>query len=500
MHLTKSLYTRGIQCPKSLWLRTHEPQHLTPPDAQAQAVFETGERVGEIACMRYLDRRTVRYHGTEAPERVALTQEWIAEGVPTICEATFVHDGVLVMVDVLEIHGDGSVTIHEVKSSTWNRDRSLKDIEHYLHDAAIQYHVLRGCELEIRGCYLTLLDGNYVCDGTLDVQKLFAEVNVTEAVEQMQDEIPARLRTFRTVLSGEEAPDISIGRQCKHPYTCDAYAYCWHEQAQIPEYSVFDVFNMGEKPLGLYRAGIVRPEEIPDEYLTTDNQLLAVHSWRDRAIHIDREAIEAFLETVSYPIYHLDFETFADAIPQYPQQRPYQQICFQYSLHIEHEDGRLEHREFLGEEGTDPREPLIRRMLEDIPPGVTVLVYNQSFEKSRIREMARDFPLYADRLLSLNDQIIDLATPFQKKHYYDYRLQGKYSIKKVMPLLAPHMADAYAQLSLIHHGGEAMDAFPRLASMKPEERAAYRHALLEYCKLDTLAMVEVLRGLRKAVS
>ncbi|MEA2050779.1 MAG: DUF2779 domain-containing protein [Campylobacterota bacterium] len=187
------------------------------------------------------------------------------------------------------------------------------------------------------------------------------------------------------------------------------------------------------------------------------------------------------------------------AIPQLQNQKPYQQICFQYSLHIEYENKPLEHKEFLAKEGTDPREEFIKHMIADIPSGKCVLVYNESFEKTRIKELARDFPQYEKELLNINENIVDLAEPFRSKDYYDYTFKGKYSIKLVMPLMAPHMADAYKKLKLVQNGGDAMNTFPKLMDMGKEKKKEYKEALLKYCHLDTLAMVEIFKKLKESV-
>ncbi len=500
MSLSKSLYIRGRQCEKSLWLKKYNPDVLQKPDEQAKAVFERGNEVGDLACELFPGGKEIPYEGTTFEEKTALTKQWIEEGVTEIFEATFTFDDVLVMVDILQIMPDGSVNIYEVKSSSWSSKKGLNDIAHYMEDASIQYYVLEGLGYRVNKCYITMLNSEYVCDGSLDITQLFTHVDVTDAVKELQEDIPAYLSAFQTVLADEKhEPEKPLGRHCFKPYTCDAYEYCWKKQAHIPDFSVFDIFNMGPKPLALYKQGIVEVEDIPENALTTDNQRQVVESWKNRTVHVDRGQIETFLKGLRYPVYHLDFETYMDAVPRFKNQRPYQQMCSQYSIHIEHEDGRVEHREFLGKEGTDTREPLIKQLIADISLGACVMVFNESFEKTRIREMARDFPEYAARLLEINKNMVDLALPFQKKYYYDYRLQGKHSIKKVMPLLAPHMADTYEKLDLVHNGGEAMLIFPKLVEMDEEERERYREALLEYCKLDTLAMVEILKRLREMV-
>ena len=473
---------------------------LTPPDASAQDVFSTGDMVGDLACELFPDGREIPFEGTSFTEKIALTQQWINEGVEDIFEATFSYQGILVMVDILHKTADGSWEIYEVKSSTWNEKKKLKDIEKYIHDASIQYYVLKGCGLNISKTSITLLNSNYTFKNQLDIEALFTHVDVSKEVLELQAEIPERLQIFQQCLSNtKDEPDVDIGAHCKKPYPCDAYDYCWKAQKKIPDYSVFSALRMGKKSLELYKCGIVNVEDIPDG-IATDNQQQVIDAWKHKSTHIDTNAIRDFVASLDSPIAHFDFETFQSAVPFFNGQRPNQKVCFQYSLHIEDKDGATEHKEFLAEAGGDPRPALIQQLLKDIPDHGSVLVYNESFEKSRLKELANNFPDAANGLMAIHDRIIDLAKPFKDKLYYDYRMKGGYSIKMVMPLLVPEMEAAYKELDLIHNGGEAMDIFPKLASMDDQERVLYRKALLEYCKLDTLSMVEILKKLRGATA
>ncbi len=354
--LSKSLFIKGLQCTKALWLKKYKREVLAPVDAQMQAVFDTGNRVGEKACELFPDGKEVPYEGTSFEEKITRTKQWMDEGVADIYEATFKYKGILVMVDILHKTKDGW-EIYEVKSSTWNSTKSVDDISLYVFDAAIQNYVLRGCGLNITQTSIVLINSDYVRGEELDIHELFAIVNVDDEVDALQEEIPLYHDSFVSVLmDAENEPDIDIGQHCKNPYGCDAKAYCWNVQKEIPEYSVFDVFAFTKKSkaLELYHDGIVRVEDIPDDFNLTANQSLAVNAWKTQKAYINKEEIEKFLQTLQYPIYHFDFETFQEAIPTFEGMRPYQQIPFQYSLHIEHEDGRLEHKEFLAKEDSDP--------------------------------------------------------------------------------------------------------------------------------------------------
>jgi hypothetical protein len=210
--------------------------------------------------------------------------------------------------------------------------------------------------------------------------------------------------------------------------------------------------------------------------------------------------LHEFLNTLSYPIYHLDFETMQLVVPPYDGTRPYQQIPFQYSLHIEHADGTLEHREFLGNSVDDPRRALAEQLCRDIPADACVTAYNKKFECGRLSELADTFPDLSAHLLSISNHIIDLLSPFQKGYCYYPAMGGGFSIKAVLPALFPSDPDLdYHNLEDVHNGTEASAAFEKMGDMAPEERERYRANLLKYCGLDTLAMVKVWEKLREAV-
>lgn len=493
MTLSKSLYTRAIQCPKSLWLKKYKPNVLTPPDAASQAVFETGNIVGDTACELFPGGREVELDRSDYEGMMATTLQWMNEELEYIYEATFIYDGIVVMVDILRNTPEG-VEIYEVKSST-----EVKDI--YLHDVSIQQYVLEKLGFRVSKSHVVHINNKYVRGDELDLNRLFSIVDVSDEVNAMQANIPDNLTAFEAYLNDREnEPDIEIGKQCKNPYDCDAIHYCWKVQRNIPEYSIFNIFNLGSKnQIMLYEQGIVAIEEIPDDFKMTDIQKQKVDNWKSQSTYIDKEQIRAFVETLTYPIYHLDFETFQQAIPQWKGISPFQQIPFQYSLHIEHEDGRIEHKEFLAPEGKDPRSALALQLVEDIPDHVTVLAYYMSFEKGVIGKLAEAFSILSDHLLQINENMKDLIVPFKKQYYVTPAMNGSSSIKQVLPAIVPAMEQAYKELDGIHNGGDAMNAYASLQNKSVGEREQIRNALLAYCKLDTLAMVKILEKLREVI-
>ena len=489
MTLSKSLYIRGLQCEKSLWLKKKMPEVLQAPDDGAQAVFDTGTSVGELACELFSGGERIEYTG-DFGSQMAKTKELMEHGTKVVYEATFCFDGILVMVDILCV-GDDGLVINEVKSST-----SVKEV--YIDDAAIQYYVISSLGYKVSAVNIIHIDNSYVRGEKLELEKFFHAEDVTEQVKQKQADIPQNLSKFDEILSKDTEPEVDIGPQCSDPYTCDAWGYCWREQRGMPEYSIFDISGLrNKKKFELYKSGVVKFEDIKELDKFNVSQQIQIRSELSGEQIIDKEAIKEFLETLSYPLYHLDFETFQQAVPEFVGLSPYEQIPFQFSIHKDDGKGNLKHFEFLAEVGADPRYELALNLIKFIPQDACVLAYNMSFEKRVIRRLAANYLLISNELMAIHDNIKDLMAPFASKSYYHPKMRGSYSIKYVLPALVPEFESAYKDLNLIHHGGEAMQAYEAMAYMPAKERNVYKKALLAYCKLDTLAMVKVLEKLRK---
>jgi hypothetical protein len=416
----------------------------------------------------------------------------ISDNCPrNICEASFSYDGNFCSVDILRVHKDG-VEIIEVKSST-----GIKPV--YYDDIAYQYYVLSSSGLNVKKVSVMHINNEYERKGELDLHGLFTVCDCTKEACSMQADVAANIARLKESMAVETEPDMEIGDQCSNPYDCVYSSYCWRH---IPENNIFDISGHGmrsDRKLALYRRGIVSFEQLLEsgEELNELARLQVETHVYNRPPHIDRTEIKSFIKTLRYPLYFLDFETFQEAIPYFDGQRPYMQIPFQYSLHIqETKGGPLQHKEFLAEEGTDPRRELAQRLCEDIPEDVCVLAYNMAFEKVRIRELAELFDDLSDHLMNIHGNIKDLMQPFRKRAFYSRDMGGSYSIKLVLPALFPDDAELdYHALDLIHDGGEAMNAYTELPGKAPEERQRVRAALLAYCRLDTLALVRILEKL-----
>ena len=490
MKLSKSLYTKGIQCVKALWLKKYKKEILTPPLEASLAIFERGNEVGELACKLFPKGKKVVY-SKDFSSMVNTTKEYIEQGVRNIYEATFVYEGILVLVDILVVKEEG-VHIYEVKSSS-----HIKDI--YIHDTSIQTYVLKKLGFNVLSSNLVHINSSYIRGDYLDLYKFFTVVNISKEVEDLQKDIPAVLINFKLYLDDKiNEPNIDIGKHCKNPYPCDATEYCWTKQRQIPVYSIFNIFNQGsKKQIELYDEGIKNVEDIPEDFDMTSAQKQAVQNYKTKETYINKEKIQEFLNTLTYPIYHLDFETFQQAIPQWQGISAFMQIPFQYSLHIEQEDGSIEHKEFLALDGIDPRKELSKKLCKDIPSDVTVLAYNMSFEQGVIKKLASNFPKKSSHLLAINENMKDLMFPFLKKYYVKPEMKGSYSIKYVLPALDKKMQESYKKLEGVQNGSQAMNVYANLSKQAEVDKKRIRKNLLKYCELDTLAMVKILNKLKK---
>jgi hypothetical protein len=347
-----------------------------------QARLLAGTRVGELAKWRFGPHAETAYNEDKSL-MIDETQAFLASGAEIITEASFATDGDFCSVDIL-INRD-SLVIIEVKSSA-----EIKPI--YYHDMAYQYHVLTKCGYKVNAVYLMHINNQYVRLGELDLKELFAIEDCTKEVIAMQSGIEDSIQRIKDIAELEHEPVFDIGEYCSDPYDCGYTNYCWRH---IPEHSVFSVSGLYKsKKFDFYRRGIVSFRHLLEHRVKlSENQMAQVTAEvGNLPPMIDERAIREFLETISYPLYFLDFETYNPAIPEYDGVKPYMRIPFQYSLHIlDKPGGKLEHREFLAEVGEDPRPELVRRLCADIPENVSVLAYNMGFERGVFSELAEAF-------------------------------------------------------------------------------------------------------------
>ncbi|HKI85675.1 MAG TPA: DUF2779 domain-containing protein, partial [Thermoanaerobaculia bacterium] len=310
---------------------------------------------------------------------------------------------------------------------------------------------------------------------------------------RLRPEVEFRLAELQEVAERSGVPVVQIGEQCGKPHDCPLKPICWDF---LPDYPVTDLYRNKKLGFELLEQGILRLEDIPAGIQLNGKHHIQRTAAIDGEPQIDRGEVRRFLSEFEYPLQYLDFETVAPAIPLYQGTRPYQQVPFQFSLHIEGSPGaEVEHRGFLAEGREDPRPEFLRSLQDALLDEGSIVVYNAGFEKGILRGLAESFPEGTDWVERLEPRIVDLLIPFRNMWYYHPDQNGSASIKAVLPVLTDL---AYDDLD-IAEGGTASREFLRITfdDIDPTERARVRKNLEIYCALDTEAMVRIVRELEK---
>ena len=474
--LSKSRIIAWRQCPKRLWLQVHRPDLLEISSADEQR-FQIGFEIGEVARRLYPGGILIEEEDLSAA--IEATNIALAEHPDQpVFEATFQRNGVLVRADVLLPEGS-SYRMIEVKSST-----SVKD--YHLEDCAVQTWVMEvACPLA--GVEVAHVDNQFVYPGEGDYRGLFNRVSVDEAVTSLMEQVPDWVLGARGTLAGSE-PAIEPGCQCEVPFPCPFQDYCGANQTTT-EYplSVLPRLSLWRRD-ELEDLGIQDVRDIPPDFPLTASQARVLAVTRAGQAELSPDAAKA-LATLSYPRYYLDFETVSFAVPIWVGTRPYQAIPVQWSCHIESAPGGIKHLAFLAEGNADPRRYFVQALIMALGEDGPVFVYNQTFELRILRELAQAFPELAPALQAIADRIIDLL-PLTRGHYYHPDMRGSWSIKAVLPTIAPDLS--YNDLE-IGEGGEAEGAWREILhpDTPGERKVALRQSLAEYCALDTWAMVRL---------
>lgn len=486
---SKSKLMAFRQCPKRLWLELHRPE-LKVDSAATQASFQAGCNVGDIARTIYdpaglgalIDVESEGFDGA-----FARTGSLIQSTRQPIFEAGFCAGGALAFADVLQpVQTDNQQAwrMVEVKSST-----SVKD--HYRDDVAVQAYVARAAGVPLQHVALAHIDSSWVYPGGGDYRGLLKENDLTEEAFGRSAEVQSWIENAAKTAASQAEPAIETGEHCNQPYACGFYAWC-NRNAIQPTHPVHWLPNIGAKAKMLAEQGITELKDVPDKLLT-DKQLRVKTHTVENTVFFDAAGAAAELAKnvpSNQTAYFLDFEsTIFVAVPIWAGTCPYQQICFQFSLHKLSVEGELTHEEFLDISGADPSPGIVQALIAACGKEGAIFVYS-AYERTKIRELAERFPDRATELLALVARIVDLL-PISREHYYHPDQQGSWSIKDVLPTVAPELS--YDALDGVQDGGMASKAFLEAIHQDttPERKALLAAQLLAYCKLDTYAMVRL---------
>jgi hypothetical protein len=482
--LSKSRYLMGTRCPKQLWMHCNDPEVLPAPDAAARALLAQGREVARWS--RELFPRRFDLAGTVVlDEALAATTRAVATSTP-VFEAALRHERCVIRADILEPAGDGCWNLIEVKSSTEKKPVHLADL-------AFQRHVCEGAGLRIRGCFLLLIDTNYVRNGPVEAESLFTRIDVTVEVAGLLPAVASKVKELLAVIDLPECPDIRIGPHCSDPYPCPLTEFCWRF---LPHPSIFDLRGGGSAAWRLFEQGVLRIEDITADFQLNGAQAIQVASHRSGVPHTDIPKVRAFLDSLKYPLHFLDLETIQPAVPLFDRSSPYGQIPFQFSLHIVPSEGAAPvHHSFLAADRNDPRQPLLAALRQAVGETGSIVAYNTAFEIGRLRECSAFFPTWRSWVERIVPRFVDLFGPFRSAHYYHPAQNGSASLKAVLPALTGRGYDGLE----IHDGGSASREFLRVTfgGVPEEERARVLRALEAYCEQDTRGMIDIVNALKR---
>jgi predicted RecB family nuclease len=485
IRLSKSQYCKGKNCLKAVWLYNFRKDLKDDSSEFQEILFKQGNEVGKLAHQRFPGGELIDEDYRNAEGALKHTQEALNRGAKCLYEAAFCWKDILIRVDVIVKHDDGSFDLVEVKSTN-----SVK--EEHLHDVAIQKYVLEKLGHTVHGCYLMHLNRDYLRDGNLSVDDLFVLQKLGSELEPAYQAIGDNLKKIRATLKKTKEPEVPIGSRCSTPYDCEFTNYCW---SGVDDLSIHRLPRISDKQREqLVNRGITNIKEIPDEFELTANQQTQVIAAKESNAIINLVAIANHLKGLRYPLYFFDFESASFALPPYDKTHPYLHLPFQYSLHVQmNEKLPLEYIEFLYDADSDPRRAIAESLCKNLGEKGSIIVYHASYEKQRLEHLAAIFPDLAPKLQKIISRLWDLETPFSKRWYCDWKFAGSSSIKNVLPVMVTDLS--YEDLE-IKDGSSAQVRYEDMIKKGPNHQTA-RQALLEYCKRDTMAMVRILEELLK---
>lgn len=495
MKISKTNFIIFLDCAKNAWLKIHKPNIYKkyPLSSFELNIIETGNEIDKLARELFPGGKTV-----VSREDTALTKKLLKNKTPVIYQPVFSTEKFIMASDIFAWNDKKKAyDLYEVKSSTASEENGGRKTDDYLTDLAFQKIVLDELGIKVGSLNLIRLNKNYVRIGDLDIKNLFLIENLTEQVKEKIPEIKEKMEAAYQILNDKREPEGP----------CDCILRGWNSHCttsrysmpDLPEYPVHAIARISRKKLiELVDNNILNIHDVPEDFELSENQRRQVNTAQSGREYINKKGIADFLKTIKYPVSFLDYETYPAAIPRFNGYRPYQQIPFQFSLHITEEEGKeTKHFDFIYTEKNRPDEYFSKTLKEYMPKTGSVIVWNERFEKGKNEQLAEHLPEYKEFLKDINNRVVDLMTPFYgKTTLYDHpKFMGSASIKYVGPVLAPNLS--YKNLH-IQEGGAASDTWNKIVSDKYSEKEKEEKikALKDYCHLDTLLMVEIWKKLK----
>lgn len=478
--LTKTHFVLGQRCQKALHFNIFSPDLASQSSNLNLKLRREGIEVGKYA--RSLNTDGVLIDSEDVEVALEETKKNINEGALTLFEAAFRCDDVVIRTDILTRQSvNGPWKLYEVKATTYKSNDEARK-EDFRQDIAIQVWILQRSGITLDGAYLMHLNSECIYP---NLESLFIAKDYWSEITPLLSEMPMQLEKLKAVLQNQSLPNISIGPHCEHSEGCSFKNTCWNH---IPKPSVFDIPNCRQR-WRYFEDGRVAAYQLSESDFQSSTHLRVLKCYQENQPFFDKQLAREILQQWEHPLSYFDIEAIAYPIPRYPSSRPYQNLPFQFSCHIQRNDNsELEHYEFLYDENNDPRLTFIQKMLGVIPQSGSIVVYHQTYEISRFKELARDFPEHAQAINDLIPRVVDLKKVIMDTVYYPGFL-GSFSIKKVAPVLLGDQA-SYHHLE-IGDGIDAMLAYQEMLNLNSNDpkKEVTRKELLKYCKQDTLLMV-----------
>lgn len=492
--LSKSKITHFEICPKRLWLSVHKKDEADQL-AKSQMRFDAGNEAGQLACA-LLPNGVMVSDPTDLSLALAETSQLLEGGHRApIFEGTFSHDGVLVQVDILEPAENGAWHVAEVKSAS-----SVKD--YHIGDLATQTWVLKQTGVQIASTCIRHINRDFVLTELGNYEGLFVDSPLEEELAPIIDRRPETVRLARETLSGAE-PDVAMGSQCQSPFECKFQTYCSRNVPPGPKWPISLLPRTGAKIASEWaKKGAFDLHDLESEDLKAENHRIVHAATVSGRTYLNREGVAAAIKDWSWPRHFLDFETVALTVPRWLGTRPNQSIPFQFSCHTQSEDGSISHAEYLHTESSDPRRGCALKLIDALRDGgehnSPIIAYHASVERKAIRELANRCPDLAPELEALEKRVVDLL-PVVRDNYYHRDQRGSWSIKYVLPTLG--LGIGYSDLE-VADGMAAQESWIKMVRPETSEAdaEAIRRQLLEYCQMDTFAMVKLLEHLTVSCS
>jgi CRISPR/Cas system-associated exonuclease Cas4 (RecB family) len=486
--LSKSKLIAFRQCPRRLWLEVHKPE-LREDSAGAEARMEAGNELGRLARKLYDPEgkgETIDFQEIGFGKALERSKAVLAQAKP-VFEAGYSANGALAFADVMlpvsRGAGEPAWRMVEVKSST-----SVKD--YHREDASIQAYIARNAGVPLQSIAVAHIDSQFVYPGDERYDGLLVEEDLTAETDSLRSQVEQWIGAAHEVAARPTEPEVRTGGQCSDPFQCGFYHYCSAGEPK-PEMPVSWLPRIQKQELKHFieTRSITDLRDVPDGYLS-EIQLRVKRATIAGKPFFDKGGAARELSSHGLPACFLDFETVQFAIPVWKGTRPYQQLPFQFSLHKLSADGELTHSEFLDLTGADPSLAFAEALVVSCAGRGPVFVYNAQFEAGRIRELGERVPRLAGALSAVASRIVDVL-PVARRYYYHPDQHGSWSIKAVLPSMVPELD--YDALSGIKDGQMASAGFLEAIrpDTTPERREELRRQLLEYCWLDTYALVRV---------